>query len=245
MVNILNMSEGDVEKYVAGQCAEKSVTDLMGWIDVLKGDNNPEMNLSVAKLQCGLEISKGEYTRLEEGRPKFIEAFKDRLERIKTPQKKYNMKTQKLEDVTKITYILNPDESEGFVLPDVTESMALRYCKLSEEDATILASAEKLAEQSESKKDTQALIELQEILSAKYMVARNLFVTRTLMAEEVDSKKVLKLKKAEAARNLKRWKISAIQAEIQARTTAETTLRADDAATSWMSEEGLKAIAEE
>jgi hypothetical protein len=217
----------------------------MAWIDVLKGDNSPEMNLSVAKLQCGLEISKGEYTRLEEGRPKFIEDFSDRLKKIETPTKKYNMKTQKLEDIIKITYKLEANPEEEFILPELTEALALRYSKMSEEDVAALDAAEKRAESSESKADTNALLKLQEEMAAKYMVARNLFVVRTLKTEEAMEKKLLKLKKAEANRNLKRWKISAIQAVIQGRVVGDIALKSDEAATSWMTEEGLKAIAEE
>lgn len=244
-MDILRMSEADVETYVDEKCKEQTVPELMGWIDQIKSDVSPELNLAVAKLQCGLEISKGEYGKLEEGRPKFIEAFSDRLRKIETPQKKYNMKTQQLEDIIKITYELIPDPEEDFVLPDVSEALALRYCKMSEEDVAALAAAEKLAEQSESKADLEALITVQGEMATKYQVARNLFVTRTLMTEQVSDRKLLKLKKCEASRNMKRWKISAIQAVIQARVLAESTLRVDEAATSWLTEEGLKAIAEE
>lgn len=243
MVKILDMSESDVETYVTEQCAEKAVPELMSWMDALRTDNNPEMNLSVAKLQCGLEISKGEYTRLEEGRPKFIEDFEDRLHKIVTPSKKYNMKLQKLVDFDKITYELLADPAEDFVLPEVTEALALRYCKMEEEDAAALASAENLAAASDSKAALEALNELQADMAVKYQVARNLFVTRTIMTTQASEKKMLKLKKAEAARNLKRWKISAIAVVIQARTAKDIGAEVEKVAKSWLSEEGIEALA--
>jgi hypothetical protein len=62
------------------------------------------------------------------------------------------------------------------------------------------------------------------------------------MRESADSKRLLKLLRCEAARNFKRWKISSIQAVIQARTTKKVVEEQDAISTRWMTEDAKKEL---
>jgi hypothetical protein len=238
-MDIFSLTTKEVGEFVESQCADKQTKELMSWLDALKADKKVELDLTVAKLNVGKEISSGEFTRLREGREGFVKDNK--FVEITTVKKVIDGDGNIVDKPVK-TYVLKNLPSEEFFLPDVSEAVALRYCQLEDEDAMALAEAEAKAEKSDKKADLQALEALKSELADKYQVAKNLFITRTAMRESADSKRLLKLLRCEAARNFKRWKISSIQAVIQARTTEKVVEEQDAISTRWMTEDAKKEL---
>lgn len=242
MVNIFELPQADVGAHVVEQCSAKTTDELMVWIDNLSGDKKVELNLTVAKLNCGLEISSGEMTRLNEGREKYVQEHEFTEHKTEKP---YINADGKIDTKTVKTYSLTVNPDSVFQLPEVTEAAALLYCKLEDEDREALADAELRVERSTDKKELEELEALKEQMAAKYEVAKKMFRTRTALAEADSSKRLAKLKKCEAARNFKKWKISAIQAVIQERVTADVVAKTDAVVTSWMTDEAKAAIFQE
>jgi hypothetical protein len=239
MVNIFELPQADVGAHVVEQCEGKTTEELMVWIDNLSGDKKVELNLTVAKLNCGLEISSGEMTRLNEGREKYVQEREFTEHKTEKP---YINGDGKIDTKIVKTYSLAVNPDSVFQLPEVTEAAALIYCQLEDEDREALANAEMVAEQSESKAELEALEAFKEELAAKYEVAKKMFRTRTALAEADNSKRLAKLKKCEAALNFKRWKIAALRAVIQERVTADVVAKTDAVVTNWMTPEAKAAL---
>lgn len=237
------MSPDDVIDHIKDKCGDKTEKELKQWHEKIANNPDSKMDLSVAKLKVGKEISAGEYKNLQENRAQFLIDFP--LDPIETP--KFVIKNGKIEEGITITYQLEHSFAETFDVPELTEQAGIKFASgvTVDQRAQLIAFEATIADEKTEFGDYRVAVQGIKALEAEIEQAlgvnAKLFNTKTAILNSEMGANEYRYRKCKAVVTFDKFKLEAIEVVLGRMLMEKQKARALKVAQSWMNEDGLRA----